>query len=188
MQKYHCVLCTIINTGSDDAVLPNYQHTGEMKPLSDIDDSLNPPAVNEVTHEIKFDHIDAQVLQAYSHSSPWCKIPSKLQPMPKNSVLMPSNAQIHRQVLLNDAKSDSGIGQTDLIKMHIATRLDEAPVAAQPYSLALKHHKFLKKEIKNLLDAGIMCKSMSPWAIPIVVVKKTHIWRFSRASLLVYRL
>ena len=107
---------------------------------------------------------------------------------------MPSNAQIHRQVLLNDAKisketkiaqykllqkydtiiskSDNDIGQTDLIKMHIATRPDAAPVAAQQYPLALKHHDFLKQEMKNLLDVGIICKSMSPWASPIVVVKK----------------
>ena len=58
--------------------------------------------------------------------------------------------------------------------MHIATRPDASPVAAQPYPLALKHHDFLKQEIKNLLDAGIICKSMSPWASPILVVKKKH--------------
>ena len=109
---------------------------------------------------------------------------------------MPSNVQIHKQVLLNDVKisketktalykllhkydtiilkSDNDIGQTDLIKMLIATRLDAAPIAAQPYPLALKHHDFLKQEIKNLLDAGIIHKSMSLWASPIIVVKKQH--------------
>ena len=70
------------------------------------------------------------------------------------------------------SKSDNDIGQTDLIKMHIATRSDAAPVAARPYPLALKHHDFLKQEIRNLLDAGIIHRSMSPWAVPIVIVKK----------------
>ena len=56
--------------------------------------------------------------------------------------------------------------------MHIATRLDAPPVAAWPYLLVLKHHDFLKQEIKNLLDAGIIHKSMSSWASPIVIVKK----------------
>ena len=56
--------------------------------------------------------------------------------------------------------------------MHIATRPDAAPIAAELYPLALKHHDFLKQEIKNLLDVEIICKSMSPWASPIVVVKK----------------
>ena len=44
------------------------------------------------------------------------------------------------------SKSDDDISQMDLIEMHIATRLD--PVAALPYPLALKHHDFLKQEIK----------------------------------------
>ena len=56
--------------------------------------------------------------------------------------------------------------------MYIATKLDAAPVAVQPYPLAPKHHEFLKQEIKNLLDVGIICKSMSPWTSPIVVVKR----------------
>ena len=37
--------------------------------------------------------------------------------------------------------------------------------------LALKHHDFLKQEIKNLLNAGITCKTMSPWASTIIVIK-----------------
>ena len=107
---------------------------------------------------------------------------------------MTSDIPVHRQILLSNAtileetknalhkllqkfdtiisKSDSDIGQMGLIEMHIATRLDIAPVAAQPYLLALKHHDFLKQEIKNVVDAGIICKSMPPWASPIVVVKK----------------
>ena len=110
---------------------------------------------------------------------------------------MPSNVQVHRQVPLHNAKipgetknafykllkkydaiiskSSNDIGQTDLIEMHIDTRLDAAMVAAGPYPLALKHHKFLKQEIKNMLDAGNICKSMSPWASPIVVVKNIHL-------------
>ena len=40
------------------------------------------------------------------------------------------------------------------------------------YLLALKHHDFLKWEIKNLLDARIIQKSMSPWAKPIVIIKR----------------
>ena len=88
---------------------------------------------------------------------------------------MPGDIQVHIQVPLNNAeiseetkvavhrllqKLDSiiskrynDIGQTDLMEMHIASRLDSASVAAQPYPLALKHHDFLKKEIKDLLDA-----------------------------------
>ena len=72
------------------------------------------------------------------------------------------------------SKSDNDIGQTDLIQMHIGTGPDAAPITTQPYPLDCKHHDFLKQEIKNLLDAGIIHNSMSPWASPIVVVKITH--------------
>ena len=70
------------------------------------------------------------------------------------------------------SKSDNDIGQMDLIEMHIATRPDASPIASQPYPLALKHHDFLKQDIKNLLDTGIIHKSMPPLASPIVAVKK----------------
>ena len=60
----------------------------------------------------------------------------------------------------------------DFIEIHIATRPDMTPIAACPYSLALKHHDFLKQEIKNLLNAGIVHKSMSPWVSPVIVIKK----------------
>ena len=33
------------------------------------------------------------------------------------------------------SKSDNGIGQTDLIQMHIAMKPNAAPIAAQPYPL-----------------------------------------------------
>ena len=59
----------------------------------------------------------------------------------------------------------------DLIEMHIATRPDATPIAAYPYPLVLKHD-YLKQEIQNLLGVGIIFKSISLWAIPIVVVKK----------------
>ena len=59
--------------------------------------------------------------------------------------------------------------------MHIANRPDAMPIAACPYPLALKHHYFLKQEIQNLLNVGLIHKSLSQWASSIVVVKKhTH--------------
>ena len=48
------------------------------------------------------------------------------------------------------------------MEMHIATRPDSTPVVAQPYPLAHKHQGPLKQEIKNLLDAIIIHKIMSP--------------------------
>ena len=56
--------------------------------------------------------------------------------------------------------------------MHITSRPDTTPTAACPYPQTLKHHDFLKKEIKNLFYAGIIQKSMSLWVSLVIVVKK----------------
>ena len=76
-----------------------------MKPLSNTNDSLKPSAVNEVTHDINSNCVDAQWTQPNSSMSTSCKVHSNSQPVPKTSVLMPSNVQIHRQVPLNDTKN-----------------------------------------------------------------------------------
>ena len=111
-----------------------------------------------------------------------------------STLIQPSELEVHRQVTLPDtkivpntkialknlpkkfysviSKTSNDIGQIDLIEMHIATRPDATPIAACPSSLALKHHDFLKQEIQNLFNVGIIHKSMSPWASPIEVVKK----------------
>ena len=49
---------------------------------------------------------------------------------------------------------------------------DSPPVSSSPYTLALKHHRWVQEEIETLERAGVITKSMSPWASPIVVVPK----------------
>ena len=48
-------------------------------------------------------------------------------------------------------------------------------IASKPYTLPLKHYKWVQKEIETLERAGIIERSISPWASPIVIVpKKDH--------------
>ena len=49
---------------------------------------------------------------------------------------------------------------------------DSPPVSSRPYTLALRHHRWVQEEIETLERAGVIAKSMSPWASPIVVVPK----------------
>ena len=72
-----------------------------------------------------------------------------------------------------DTSSDNSgdIGRTQLIKMDIDTR-GNPPVCHRPHTLPLKHAEWVKKE-RNILEAvGIIVRSVSPWASPIVVVPK----------------
>ena len=47
---------------------------------------------------------------------------------------------------------------------------DHPPTAKKPYTLAIKHHEWVKEEIDKLLEAGVIRESHSSWSAPIVVV------------------
>ena len=74
------------------------------------------------------------------------------------------------------SQGNEDIGRTQLITMDIDTG-DSPLVSSRPYTLALKHHQWVQEEIETLERAGVITKSMSPWASPIVVVpKKSQPW------------
>ena len=70
------------------------------------------------------------------------------------------------------AEDERQIGTTPLITMSIDTG-DQPPIAKRPYTLALKHHDWVKAEIDKLLEAGVIRESDSSWSAPIVVVPKS---------------
>ena len=49
-------------------------------------------------------------------------------------------------------------------EMTMDTDLNLTPVVSKPYPLSLNHHKFMEEEIKKLLEAGLIERSMSPYA------------------------
>ena len=69
------------------------------------------------------------------------------------------------------SKGNEDIGRTQLVTMDIDTG-DIPPVSSRPYTLALKHHRWVQEEIETLKRAGVITKSMSPWASPIIMVPK----------------
>ena len=68
-------------------------------------------------------------------------------------------------------KSSEGIGKTNLITMDIDIG-DHPPICQKPYTLALKHYEWVQKEVEQLERTGIITRSVSPWASPIVIVPK----------------
>ena len=72
------------------------------------------------------------------------------------------------------SKGNEDIGRTKLVKMDIDTG-DSPPVSSRPYTLPLKHYEWVQREIESLECAGIITKSMSKWASPIVIVPKKQL-------------
>ena len=69
------------------------------------------------------------------------------------------------------SKDSADLGKTPLLKMDIPTG-DSPPITQRPYTLALRHVQWVQEEIEILEKAGIIAKSVSPWASPIVIVPK----------------
>ena len=115
--------------------------------------------------------------------------------MRKKDDFLKSTAEVtaHRKVLLEDknvtgktqkafdelcekyddiiSKNSGDIGKTMLIEMEIDTG-NHPPIASKPYTLPLKHYEWVQREIETLERAGIIERSISPWASPVVIVPK----------------
>ena len=78
--------------------------------------------------------------------------------------------------LCNEFKDISSIdssefGKTPLLEIKIDT--GDSPVITQkPYTLPLKRVTWVQKELEILEKAGVIVRSVSPWASPIVIVPK----------------
>ena len=49
---------------------------------------------------------------------------------------------------------------------------DSLPITQKPYTLPLKHTTWVQRELEILEKAGVIVRSVSPWASPIVMVPK----------------
>ena len=105
--------------------------------------------------------------------------PAEVDPQPpvklKDAEVSPEHRQAFEELCEEFAdvfSQDSGdLGKTSLMKMEIPTG-DNPPMSQGPYGLALKHVQWVKEEIETLERAGVITKSISPWASPIVIVPK----------------
>ena len=83
------------------------------------------------------------------------------------------------------SKSAVDIGKTNLTELDILT---EGPlIASKTYTVPLKYREFVNHEIKQLEEAGIIYRSMSNWASPILVVPKKEDHIDSNASASTYK-
>ena len=66
---------------------------------------------------------------------------------------------------------DTSPGHTEVVEHHISTG-DSKPVFHPPYRVPSAWQESVREEIEDMLRAGIIVPSRSPWKSPIVHVKK----------------
>lgn len=179
-QGYEIALpIVVVNLGEEGTVIPKQKILAELIP-KDI-------MVNEIDIDgtpLKLAEIDCSFKEKWDDD---------LEEEETKFIRSPADIQAHRKVLLEDAevspeyrdqleelcndfesifsKDSSDIGETPLITMDIDTG-SSPPISQRPYTLALKHAEWVKKELEILENAGIIERSISPWASPIVIVPK----------------
>ena len=111
----------------------------------------------------------------------------------KKFIMSPADIDVHRKVDLQDADmteeqqnafqelcdkykdifstASSDIGKNPLLEMETDTG-DSPSITQRPYTLPLKHATWVQKELEILEKAGVIVRSVSPWASPIVIVPK----------------
>ena len=66
---------------------------------------------------------------------------------------------------------DGKVGYTDVTGHKIDTQNAE-PIKARPFRKSMTEKQYIEEEVQRLLDAGQISPSKSPWAAPVVLVKK----------------
>ena len=69
------------------------------------------------------------------------------------------------------AKDSSDLGRTDKVYHRIPTG-DAAPIKQAPRRVPFHQREELERNLKDMLDNGIIERSTSPWSSPIVMVRK----------------
>ena len=113
----------------------------------------------------------------------------------KKFITSPADIEVHRKIEIQDAEvsdeqqnafkalcnefkdifsvDSSDIGKTPLIEMEIDTG-DSPPITQKPYTLSLKHAEWVQKVLEILEKAGVIVRSVSPWASPISYCTKEN--------------
>ena len=151
-------------------------------------------AAKENSGQLNTDY-NAKICEVEEHSrdslkQEWCELNEVVE---SDFLISPGDIYPNRKVELEDAdireatrvsfealceqqheafsKNNKDIGRTQLIEMEIDTG-DSLPVAQSPYTLPLKHYDWVRQEIETLEKSGVIERSLSRWASPVIVVPK----------------
>ena len=122
-----------------------------------------------------------------------CKMEAPFESNENKFITSLADIEVHRKVDLQDAEitkeqqaafkelcdeyknifstDSSDIRKTPLIEIEIDMG-DSPPITQKPYTVPSKHATWVQKELEILEKVGVIVRSVSPWASPIMVVPK----------------
>ncbi|KAG0754204.1 hypothetical protein G6F62_010004 [Rhizopus arrhizus] len=80
---------------------------------------------------------------------------------------------IHKFKNIFDWNNDT-IGHTQLINHKIVIEENTQPISHRPYRLSPIESDYLQKELEKYCKLGVIAPSNSPWAAPVILVKKKN--------------
>ena len=170
---------TIINLSEDDLMLAEETLLGYFEREGGGSVLIDQEGLFEVNVEQPWDEGELEDRLFPPGGDGFITSPAEVDPRPPVKLKDAEVSLEHRQAFeelceefADVFSQDSGdLGKTPLMKMEIPTG-DNPPMSQQPYGLALKHVQWVQEEIETLEKAGVITKSISPWASPIVIVPK----------------
>ena len=184
----------ILNKGMTLCFVQETDLTADIPHAQDID-TVNTINKEEEMVDTKGETVEnsSQVISSYSNKENSHNGTEKLAPIPKNLAFMfykdyypklritlldvelSTETQQQLETLVKEfsdimSKSSSDIGLTHLKEMVLHTEPRSIPVASKPSLFSLKHCKFVKEELTNLLEVGLTEQTLSSHAAPIMVV------------------
>ena len=187
LYKSENVPLVVINFLADNICLPKGEIMGFMQ--------SQPLDISEIVTETYTEPSSISLEEDYDteESKTKYEIETPFELNEKKFITSPADIDIHRKVDLQDAEitrehqeafkelcneykdifsiDSSDIGKTPLIEMENDMG-DNPPITQKPYTVPLKHAAWVQKELEILEKAGVIVRSVSPWASPIVVVPK----------------
>ena len=184
VHKTENIPLVVINLSTDDVYLSKGEVMGFMQNQSlDISEIVTETSTEPLPVILEND--DEEVLQN-------SKGQVHTENTEKKFITSPADIKVHRKVELQDAyitetqqnafkdlctefndifsTDSSDTGKTPLLEVEIDT--GDSLITQKPYTLPLKHTTWVQRELEILEKAGVIVRSISPWASLIVVVPK----------------
>ena len=159
----------VANITDEDVWLQPHTRIGVLHEITDVEDTKNSIDFKRVSVNEEMVFVRESTTEEKQEQPSVCPIDlSNVECTPEQKKKLESLFKKHASVFTKD---ENDLGYTETVKHKIPT-IDQVPVA-QPYRrIPPNQFQEAKDHIRKLLDNGIIQESHSPYAAPIVLVRK----------------